>query len=46
MDMSGQIYDPAALPPEKNSQTLPGLEPPIFQPLAQRCTAELYRLIT
>jgi hypothetical protein len=28
---------------EKNSQPLPGLEPPIFQPVAQRYTAELSR---
>jgi hypothetical protein len=28
---------------EKNSQPLPGLEPPIIQPVAQRCTAELSR---
>jgi hypothetical protein len=26
---------------EKNSQPLPGLEPPIIQPLAQRYTTEL-----
>jgi hypothetical protein len=26
---------------EKNSQPLPGLEPPIIQPVAQRCTTEL-----
>jgi hypothetical protein len=26
---------------EKNSQPLPGLEPPIIQPVAQRYTAEL-----
>jgi hypothetical protein len=26
---------------EKNSQPLPGLEPPIVQPVAQRCTTEL-----
>jgi hypothetical protein len=31
---------------EKNSQSLPGLEPPIIQPVAQRCTAELSRLHT
>jgi hypothetical protein len=30
---------------EKNSQPLPGLEPPIMQPVAQRCTTELPRLI-
>jgi hypothetical protein len=30
---------------EKNSQPLPGLEPPIIQPLAQRYTAELSRLL-
>jgi hypothetical protein len=29
---------------EKNSQPLPGLEPPIIQPVAQRYTAELSRL--
>jgi hypothetical protein len=29
---------------EKNSQSLPGLEPPIIQPKAQRYTAELSRL--
>jgi hypothetical protein len=29
---------------EKNSQPLPGLEPPIIQPVAQRCTTELTRL--
>jgi hypothetical protein len=28
---------------KKNSQPLPGLEPPIIQPVAQRCTAELSR---
>jgi hypothetical protein len=26
---------------EKNSQHLPGLEPPIIQPIAQRCSTEL-----
>jgi hypothetical protein len=26
---------------EENSQPLPGLDPPIIQPVAQRCTAEL-----
>jgi hypothetical protein len=31
---------------EKNSQALPGLEPPIIQPVAQRCTTELSRLHT
>jgi hypothetical protein len=30
---------------EKNSQLLQGLEPPIFQPIAQSYTAELYRLL-
>jgi hypothetical protein len=30
---------------EKNSQSLPRLEPPIFQRVAQRYTAELYRLL-
>jgi hypothetical protein len=30
---------------EKNSQLLPGLEPPIIQPLAQRYTSELSRLL-
>jgi hypothetical protein len=30
---------------EKNSQPLPGLEPPIIQPLAQSYTAELPRLL-
>jgi hypothetical protein len=29
---------------EKNSQLLPGLEPPIIQSVAQRCTTELSRL--
>jgi hypothetical protein len=29
---------------EKNSQPLPGLEPPIIQPVAQRCTTELFRV--
>jgi hypothetical protein len=29
---------------EKNSQPLPGLEPPIIQPVAQRYTTELSRL--
>jgi hypothetical protein len=29
---------------EKNSQPLLGLEPPIIQPVAQRCTTELTRL--
>jgi hypothetical protein len=29
---------------EKNSQPLPGLEPPIIQPVAQLYTAELSRL--
>jgi hypothetical protein len=27
---------------EKNSHPLPGLEPPNIQPVAQRCTTELY----
>jgi hypothetical protein len=31
---------------EKNSQPLPGLEPPIIQPVAQRFTNELSRLPT
>jgi hypothetical protein len=30
---------------EKNSQPLPGLEPPIIQPVAQRYTTELSRLL-
>jgi hypothetical protein len=30
---------------EKNSQPLPGLEPPIIQPVAQRYTVELSRLL-
>jgi hypothetical protein len=30
---------------EKNSQLLPGLDPPIIQPIAQRYTTELSRLI-
>jgi hypothetical protein len=29
---------------EKNSQPLPGLEPPIILPIAQRCAIELSRL--
>jgi hypothetical protein len=29
---------------EKNSQPLPGLEPPVIQPVAQRYTTELSRL--
>jgi hypothetical protein len=29
---------------EKNSHALPGFEPPIIQPVAQRCTTELSRL--
>jgi hypothetical protein len=31
---------------EKNSQPLPRLEPPIIQPVAQRYTTELYRLLS
>jgi hypothetical protein len=31
---------------EKNSQPLPALEPPIIQPVAQRYTTELSRLLT
>jgi hypothetical protein len=30
---------------EKNSQPLPGLEPPIIQPVAQHLTTELSRLL-
>jgi hypothetical protein len=30
---------------EKNSQPLPGLEPPIFQPVVKLCTTELSRLL-
>jgi hypothetical protein len=30
---------------QKNSQPLPGLEPPIIQPVAQRYAAELSRLL-
>jgi hypothetical protein len=30
---------------DKNSRTLPGLETPIIQPVAQRYTAELSRLL-
>jgi hypothetical protein len=30
---------------EKNSHPLSGLEPPIIQPVAQRCTTELTRLL-
>jgi hypothetical protein len=30
---------------EKNSQPLPGLEPPIIQPVAERYTTELSRLL-
>jgi len=29
---------------KRNSQPLPGLEPPIIQPVAQRSTTELFRL--
>jgi hypothetical protein len=31
---------------DKNSQSLPGLEPQIIQPIAQRYTTELHRLLT
>jgi hypothetical protein len=31
---------------QKNSQSLPELEPPIIQPVAQRYTAELSRLLS
>jgi hypothetical protein len=31
---------------DMNSQPLPGLEPAVFQPLAQRYTAELSRLLS
>jgi hypothetical protein len=31
---------------EKKSQPLPGFEPPIIQPVAQRFTTELYLLIS
>jgi hypothetical protein len=31
---------------EKNSQLLPGLEPPFIRPVAQCCTTELTRLVT
>jgi hypothetical protein len=58
MEVSGQLYTPAASPPrkdplggtqsrsgrggeEKNYQLLPGLEPPIIQPVAQGYTAEV-----
>jgi hypothetical protein len=30
---------------EKISQTLPGIEPPVVQPVAQRCTTELSQLL-
>jgi hypothetical protein len=30
---------------EKNSQPLPGIEPPIIQPVAQSYIAELFRLL-
>jgi hypothetical protein len=30
---------------EKTSQPLPGIKPPIIQPVVQRCTTELYRLL-
>jgi hypothetical protein len=30
---------------EKNSQSLQGLDPPVIQPVAQRCTTELPRLL-
>jgi hypothetical protein len=30
---------------EKNSQPLPGLEPPITSPVAQRYTTELFRIL-
>jgi hypothetical protein len=36
---SGQVRE------EKNSQPVPGLEPPIIQPVAQRYTTELSRLL-
>jgi hypothetical protein len=59
MEVSGQLHDPAILPPkerahgthwiggsgrgeEKNSQPLPGLEPPIIQTVAQCYTTELF----
>jgi hypothetical protein len=29
---------------EKNSQHLPGIESSVIQPVAQRCTTELFRL--
>jgi hypothetical protein len=30
---------------EKNSQSLPGLQPPIIQPIVQRYITELFRLL-
>jgi hypothetical protein len=40
----GPIAGLDALAKEKNSQPLPGLEPPIIQPVAHRYTTELSRL--
>jgi hypothetical protein len=69
MEVNGQLHDPAAIAPEKeslvpldrrlsgpqnrsghggeekNSQPLPGLEPPTIHSVAQRYTTELSRLI-
>jgi len=30
---------------KKNTQPMPVLEPPVIQPVAQRCTTELSRLL-
>jgi hypothetical protein len=39
------LYPQGKIGEEKNSQPLPGLELPIIQPVAQRCTTELSLLL-
>jgi hypothetical protein len=42
--LSGPQSPPGRGGEEKNSQPLPGLDPPTIQPVAQRYTAELSQL--
>jgi hypothetical protein len=43
--LGGSQYQSGRGGEEKNSQLLPGIEPPFIQPVAQRYTAELSRLL-
>jgi hypothetical protein len=44
VDVAANSHEKVMSGDEKNSHSLPGSEPPIIQPVAQRYTTELYRL--